>query len=73
MQYNISFTLTDCTEGDIRLEGTDNPLTGRVEVCHDGVWGTVCSDFWSKEDATVACRKLGYSSTGIVYYCIMHL
>ena len=55
-----------CTEGDIRLEGTVSPLAGRVEVCYDGVWGTVCSDYWSRADATVVCRQLGLSSTGKV-------
>ena len=54
----------DCINGDIRLEGSRNPLEGRVEVCYDGVWGTVCSDFWSRADAAVVCRQLGYSSFG---------
>ncbi len=55
-----------CTEGDIRLRGSANPLEGRVEVCYDGVWGTVCSQGWSVGDAAVTCRQLGYSSTGMI-------
>ena len=27
---------------------------------HGGVWGTVCSKDWDKEDAHVVCRELGY-------------
>ena len=58
--------ITDCSNGDIRLEASSNPLEGRVEVCYDGVWGTVCSDSWNRVDASVACKQLGYSSSGIV-------
>ena len=50
-----------CSNGDIRLAGTENNSTGRVEFCHDGVWGRVCDDSWDEKDA---CRQLGLPTKG---------
>ena len=56
--------LAPCTQGSIRLEG-NTTTSGRVEVCHINVWGTVCGDYnWGLTDAQVACRQLGLPTTG---------
>ena len=49
----------------MRLVGRGNQLEGRIEVCHHGIWGTVCDRSWHLQDSAVVCRQLGYSSSGI--------
>ena len=56
--------LSGCTNHTIRLVGGWSSNEGRVEICINGVWGTVCDDYWVSSDARVVCRQLGLPYTG---------
>ena len=59
-----STALASCEDGDVRLQNGSNPLEGRVEVCYNKAWGTICGTTFSTSDATVVCRQLGYRFNG---------
>lgn len=61
----MSIHVAKCVNGTVRLKGGDFTY-GRVEVCINGLWGTVCSDYWDYKDASVVCSQLGFSPFGIV-------
>ena len=74
-QKHIMYTITKifrhvylklgCTTGVVRLAGGTYTYQGRVEICINNTWGTVCDDDFDISDARVVCRQLGYSSGNI--------
>ena len=55
-----------CTEGSVRLVNSTIEYEGRVEVCVDGVWGTVCGV--GALDASILCRVAGYAGGLLLKY-----
>ena len=44
----------------MRLVGSDSINEGRLEICLNGKWGTVCDDGWGYSESKVVCRQLRY-------------
>ena len=51
----------ECSSGDLRLVGGERESEGRVEICVEGFWGTVCDSGFGREEAMVVCRQLDKS------------
>ena len=66
----------ECKNGDVRLIGGKTQYEGRVEICVNKVWGTICSQsyhvdiwkwwsyYWTYNDSNVVCRQLGHMELG---------
>ena len=59
----IFIIIGNCTDGNIRL-GDEAELRGRIEVCINKVWSTICTKNWTPKEASVVCSQLGYSKFG---------
>ncbi len=62
-----------CSDGDARLiqQETDY-LCGRLEVCHSGVWGTVCDNGIDTNAAQAACQQLSAGNGTFNRSCLIN-
>ena len=60
-----------CVEGSVRLADGVIEKEGRVEVCVNGVWGSVCDEGWDSTDSHMICIQLGHPDEGTYSsYCL---
>ena len=59
-------SVTVCEDGEVRLVGGGSDKTvGRVEICLNTTWRTICNNSWDATDAGVICTQLGFQRTGV--------
>ena len=58
----------ECVDGDVRLVDGPNVREGRVEVCINRAWGTVCDELFNDADAKVICLQMEFSAIGKFKY-----
>ena len=49
----------NCTNGQVRLVGGSAENEGRVEICINEAWGSICPSSWDIRDVSVVCKQLG--------------
>lgn len=67
MSIASSTEAANCIDGDVRLVGGVNITLGRVEVCLNSAWGTVCQNRFGARDAKVICRQMNLPTEGAAY------
>lgn len=65
----------DCKDGELQLVGgedSDGTRQGRLEICFNRAWGTVCNESFSYPDARTACNQLvGFEREGSILEMIV--
>ena len=58
------FSDTICNESDVMLVDGSEMHNGRVEICLENKWQTICDKSWDSNDAQVVCGELGFTTYG---------
>ena len=66
---DIATEPANCSDGEVRLVNGSHSLEGRVEICLNSAWGTVCDERFNEDVATVICRQLNHRINGKYYKC----
>ena len=65
---DVSVQDDGCSSGHVRIHPNTDTLSsreGRVEICLNSAWGTVCDTLFDDLDAKVACSQMsGFSGQG---------
>jgi len=72
---DMGWDLSNCSHGEeqvvscltddaVALFGSGHPRKGRLELYHNGKWGTVCDDYFDTAAARVVCHSLGFGYIG---------
>ena len=58
---DLATQFSNCTDNTIRLVGGNSSNQGRLEVCVNSAWGSVCDSagVFTSDEAKVVCRQLG--------------
>lgn len=54
------FIAPECNENEVRLAGGWTRYSGRVEMCLEGMWRSVCYEVWSYIESNIVCKELNY-------------
>lgn len=65
---DFSTPIANCSMGELRLVGSEDGDEGRLEVCVNGAWGTVCSNGFDTHETSVACHTLGRFNGSSEFY-----
>ena len=64
----VNILASSCVNGDVRLVNKDDKVDqseGRVEICVNNIWGSVCNRGFNTDEADVICRQLNGGFDGL--------